>query len=530
MNTRRWLLVLALLLSVPSQAAEKPDDLSARFADLLKKLDDDEYQVRQDAAKMLAELPGEAHVLAVEALARKTLGPEAKVRLTEVLPALALKARHLARAKEDAERLNWNKRTLREAYEKAGTKDPKWDADACEALDVTALLWSHPLDLAGNEEDRILASCEKAFRAGCRDPLILYVRARMKYAITDTPYQQVATMHVEAAQGMREAKYPAVRRAYAIMRGANYRWNMVRNKTDVLKKEVQDLIDAACEAMPDLLRDADMPADQKIDFLEGLVSALANVMGDRGAAYEKLRPAFEAALPASSNIGLVTKGSVYVSWAWDARGGGYANTVTDDGWKKMKERLAVAKEALEEAYKIDPHTPDAALAMFSVELGQGNGRESMEVWWKRAMEADPDCFRACGHKLYYLEPKWYGSREEMVAFGHQCLETGNWPARLPFILVDAHLKASGYEDSGAYFAQPEVWKDIQAVYVPYLEKFPERHHDRSTYAKIACWAGQWKVADEQFKKLGNNARMNVFGRRANYNKMKQDAAAKAAQQ
>lgn len=57
----------------------------------------------------------------------------------------------------------------------------------------------------------------------------------------------------------------------------------------------------------------------------------------------------------------------------------------------------------------------------------------------------------------------------------------------------------------------------------------QRHYDRSMYAKLACRAGQWKVADEQFKRLGSHARMAVFGKRQTFNQLKQQAAAKAKQ-
>ena len=41
----------------------------------------------------------------------------------------------------------------------------------------------------------------------------------------------------------------------------------------------------------------------------------------------------------------------------------------------------------------------------------------MEEWFRRAMKADPGNYSACSSKLYYLEPKWHGSEEEMLAFG-----------------------------------------------------------------------------------------------------------------
>ena len=50
---------------------------------------------------------------------------------------------------------------------------------------------------------------------------------------------------------------------------------------------------------------------------------------------------------------LLLKGQSYVQMAWLARGGGYADTVTRDGWKLFQERLATAENALTNAWRLD---------------------------------------------------------------------------------------------------------------------------------------------------------------------------------
>jgi hypothetical protein len=226
------------------------------------------------------------------------------------------------------------------------------------------------------------------------------------------------------------------------------------------------------------------------------------------------------------------KGYFYVKYAWDARGGGWANTVTDDGWRKMAERLTQARGALEEAWKLDPNSDAAATEMLTVELGQGNDRASMEKWFSRAMQANPDNYQACRSKMYYLEPKWHGSPEEMITFGRECLAARNWATNSPFLILDAHdtLATNYLKDKDTYFRQPEVWTDICAVYQPMLRAEPKTAWTRSRLAYYASLAGKWDEADRQFKLLGNRAVARQFGGEEAMQEFRRRAADEAMQE
>ena len=61
--------------------------------------------------------------------------------------------------------------------------------------------------------------------------------------------------------------------------------------------------------------------------------------------------AWKAAFP-DSPTQPVARAEALVGYGWEARGGGYANTVTKEGWKLLAERLAQARGVLEEAGKL----------------------------------------------------------------------------------------------------------------------------------------------------------------------------------
>ena len=220
--------------------------------------------------------------------------------------------------------------------------------------------------------------------------------------------------------------------------------------------------------------------------------------------FNRLAPSLEAALPNRAEP-FVFKGRYYIQWAWEARGNGFANTVTEKGGQLMQERLVVAEQSLKRAYELDPTDPAAPTEMLTCELGQGKGKQVMELWFKRAMEADPDNITACNHKMYYLEPKWYGSEEEVLAFGEECYKTGNYTAKIPMLLIAAHKTVSSYTpDQMVYYKQPRVWQDMKRVLEPYLRVRPDDYESRNQFCSLAGATGHWDVAHEQLDHLGDH--------------------------
>ena len=115
-------------------------------------------------------------------------------------------------------------------------------------------------------------------------------------------------------------------------------------------------------------------------------------------------------------------GEFLSSYAWDARGGGWAREVPPQAWQDFHSRLTRAKEMLTRAWEMNHANADAAALMITIEMGIGEGPADMERWFARAMEADPGNPGAVGRKMQYLEPKWHGSPAEMIRFGRDMVE------------------------------------------------------------------------------------------------------------
>ena len=113
-------------------------------------------------------------------------------------------------------------------------------------------------------------------------------------------------------------------------------------------------------------------------------------------------------------------GEVEFKIAWAARGGGYANTVSENGWKEFDAHGRQAYKYLEEAWKMHPEWPESATHLVYVACGL-NGDEMVQ-WFNRAMAAEIDYTQAYKYFLWGLRPRWHGSWHMMLALGQKAAD------------------------------------------------------------------------------------------------------------
>ena len=364
----------------------------------------------------------------------------------------------------------------------------------------------------------ISTNAAAAVQAGCNDPMIQYLFTR--FALDQTNSKEVfLKAYCESAKDMQRSTYPPVRKFYA----ATWALDQIvyTYGTNTANQPVWDeMTPLVAQNVEAALNDKTMPREA----YEIANEALYQMSGDtnqyqRG--YDCVIKLMYANWPDDYTVWLL-KGTANIEMAWHARGSGWAYSVSDKGWEHFGERLAVAQEALEHAWKLYPKDPEIAHQMMTVMLGQGGGRDRMELWFDRAMALDPDDYDACSRKLYYLEPKWYGSREDMIEFGRECVQNTNWGGRVPLVLVDAHWNyCRGYVDQSEqtnYWKQPGVWTDIKSAYDRFFQLNPDTTGYYEYYAWYAYQAEQWDTLNELIPKLGPETYYR-FGGKDEFDKM-----------
>ncbi len=406
--------------------------------------------------------------------------------------------------------LAWNRLTLGDAYAKIGKKDARWDEPARKTCELAARMYSLQVDPMTNFDD-VFRSARKAVDAGCDDPLILYFYARSSVAPNHPGDEEYARRTQKAADAMMAGAYSPFRQAAALLKAIQLK----ANRGDTIASKTRE-VEQGLDRIIDLLSRS-VTADPRGEFWEARWFEFLNSVlfeFQRGSTdSKKTFDQFDAKLakiPGIEALRLTIRGRFLVDWAWKARTDFFAPMVSQKQFRTFEARLTEARRALEAAYKVNPNQPYVARIMLSVELGIGSGdRPTMERWFERAIELDPNDRIAFLSKLDWLDPKWHGDEDgkEMLAFGKECASTKNWITGIILLAPDSRLRryaALPKEDRWAFMSQADNWAAIYPVYDEYLKHYPDDSVALTKFAYLAYLCGRMTVADHFFQKVGPN--------------------------
>ncbi len=446
---------------------------------------------------------------------------------SEPTPArLAAAHRQQDHAKDSAHR--WFTTNLVGAYERVGQHDPQWDGPAKTALNLMAAGRSGEAKLTTEWSRDVSSLAQSAVDHGCTDPLVRYVALRYRVGDMKRSDAETAKAFQDIAADMGRSGYSPYLNFYALMRAAeSLKATLPENNPPQTEMAlVHELRRQSLQNLLQALHDPTTPESE----IYVMSSALMEMVRLNDREFPEYWSGLDATLrdqwPKSAQADLL-RGWYYRTYAWQARGSGFADKVTPEGARLFDERLKLADQALQSGWKKDNTDTRIATEMIKVCTGLGKDRAEMELWFQRAMLTAPDNYDACQAKLHYLKPIWFGSSEEMLAFGHECVSNTNWSGRVPLVLTEAHgfLSAYGRNDSAsrqAYWLQPEVWPDLRAAYEAFFRKEPDAVGWRPNYTLHAYKCQAWDDLNAQLQQLGP-VNYNFFGGRAAFDRMVAEA-------
>lgn len=103
-------------------------------------------------------------------------------------------------------------------------------------------------------------------------------------------------------------------------------------------------------------------------------------------------------------------------YGWHARGSGYANTVSEDGFAKYQERIDKSYELTELALTLEEK--DAYLYRIKAELAVDLGQSAAELEsiLTRSLEVDPEYSAPLSEAVRYYLPRWHGAPGDLEKF------------------------------------------------------------------------------------------------------------------
>lgn len=513
---RPWLFAsLACLLAAPAWAQSKTTS-STDFAKLIQDLSTP--SAHDATLAQLKKLPTTAIVPLFDAANDETRPQKTRDDLTAALNTIATRERTAAAAENERLRAAWANASGLPYYRKLSS-NPKWDAQITQGLQLINQKKTAGLDLL-----------KQGLDAGCNDPWMRELFAYNSFSLGRIDAGTAAAQMAKVLPDVESSAYPGSRKVVII---SDFLWLSQQGANvpaDVRRRALQYAVDHFKEFA------GDHPGHTVLRQIARNLYNAAVPTHDQGVqAAKPLIDAMSAALPDDS-LACFFKANYYTEWAWEARGGGFADSVTDEGWKLFHDRLELARDTAEKGWRLNPLDPDCPTVMIQVCMGEGLDQKEMESWFSRAILADPHNYAACAAKEQFLLPKWGGTEKDALDFGHWCIAHGDAQDRIPTIMIEVYKDLIQLAPNNDLLSTPQYWSDVQSVFTKLLaDKSGLQSHraqylaDRAVYVKAACDSQHWKEAAALMKEFGNDIDVNAFGGKPLYEYYKQKAAEAAGE-
>jgi hypothetical protein len=427
--------------------------------------------------------------------------------------------------------LRWYQSRTVAAYQKTPGTNEAWDQQVIQAFELFAQLSADPQQRSRTNDRALHLSLSNAVEAGCNDALVRYLNLLHGPGEPSATSEEMVERWVGAARRMQKTKYATPLKFDAQIRPwTAWHERHGRYHTNPHPRVIELCLDESFKLAYRTTQETNTPAEVVSGVIEQMMEAYEKNEASQKAFYEAVQKSLGKNWPESAYVHLF-RGSFYVDHAWHARGFGTANTVSREMAKVFSERLKTAEAALEKAWSLDPTLEKIALTRLRVELGQGRGREQMELWFRRAMNINSNSFNACYEKMLYLSPLWYGSAREIIDFGRECVGSTNWGGSVPWILIYAHEDlARLLPDEAArrkYWVNPEVWEDVKLACEKNLMTNPRGTNSaRQAYIFQARRCEQWPVVQRHLALL-TSTNVDYFGGQAEFDRMVRTVAEKS---
>jgi len=171
------------------------------------------------------------------------------------------------------------------------------------------------------------------------------------------------------------------------------------------------------------------------------------------------------------------------SYAWKARGSGYANTVTKAGWKLFGDRLIESVQVLTDAKSLKENCPRWWSVMLTAGLGLGFEKTQYNALFAEAIKSNPGYTGYYCQMAYYLLPRWHGDPQDTAKFLQTAADQiGGEDGDLLYARVAWHLQGiegNIFDDRGVSWDRAE--KGFQVM----QKRFPDSLYVRNGRAYIA---------------------------------------------
>jgi hypothetical protein len=198
----------------------------------------------------------------------------------------------------------------------------------------------------------------------------------------------------------------------------------------------------------------------------------------------------------------VALAGAYTNYAANARGGGYANTVSEDGWRLYAERSATAGKILAEAFELPEKCPEWYLEMQGVINAQDGSPEMQKAMFEKAVAFEPEYHYYYRLRADHLLPKWGGNDGDAAAFAAEAADRlGGKKGDMLYYQIGSFLNCGCDNDR---LLNGMSWPRIKKGYAAVEELYGVSLQNLNKMAMMAAMAGDPEYAEEALARIGEN--------------------------
>ncbi len=191
----------------------------------------------------------------------------------------------------------------------------------------------------------------------------------------------------------------------------------------------------------------------------------------------------------------------YISYAWDARGDGTSDTVSDNGWRLFEQRLDQAESTLHETSQLKTKCPEWYVAMQQVAQGKGWSIAKATALLEDAIAFEPDYYYFYRMHANYLLPKWYGEQGDTEKFIEATAERiGGEQGDMVYFQVASFLTCHCSRDDLKNISWPRIQRGFAALEVQTGVSLDTLNE----FTYLAVKEKDTIVADKMFARIGDN--------------------------
>lgn len=186
-----------------------------------------------------------------------------------------------------------------------------------------------------------------------------------------------------------------------------------------------------------------------------------------------------------------------IEHAWKARGTGWANTVSDEGWKKYGQRLTQAKNVLDGDPKLLQKCPSAFASYITIGLGLHMDKPTLLNLADRCHKTWPDYREVDFSACHFLLPRWHGNEgdiEKYIVETSKLSPGAKGDARCAQMVWRMHKYLPDLCKPG----NPVKWDKVSSGFNELIAEYPSDIKPRIAMLEVANELDQWSGTEKIF--------------------------------